>query len=253
MKFPLLIAGCIAFALFELTTLHLAPSVARAGLFGAYALTGIIAVTTALIYTSRDRLRWAWLTFGAAYLIAFAGKVFIGDGTQLATMTDLQRALWSACVILLNGGQVVALALFARVWSGTGLSPEWRGRATLGFLAVAIVLVGPQLYTNVRLLASGNPAAYGILVSAAGDLAAIALVGPIFATMIALRGGIVARPWLLLFAGCVCWLINDAIGPLPPAIGRNIDMIVRPLAVLFGGAAALTQRWVKQEVAADLA
>ncbi|MGZ3405176.1 MAG: hypothetical protein ACXVAN_01945 [Polyangia bacterium] len=252
MKFPLLIAGCVVYALAMLTAFHLAPQVARIGLFAAYALTGISALVTAFAYTSRDRLRWAWLAFGAGFLVAFAGKVFIGDSTALATMTPTRRAAWSATIVLLNIGSVTALALFSRVWSGTGLSPRWRTRATIAFVAVALLLDVPNLYNNWRLLLTGNPAAYGVLASAIGDLIAIALVGPIFATMLQLRGGILMRPWLLLFLASVCWVIEDALGALPPNVALNLDMVVRPLAVLFGGAAALTQRWIKQEVSGGL-
>ncbi|MCU1277985.1 MAG: uncharacterized protein JWM53_1531 [bacterium] len=252
MKFRLLVAACVAYGLAMLAAFHLAPSLARIGLFAAYAIAGLAALVTGFAYTPRDRLRWAWLSFGTGYLVAFAGKVLIGDSTALPTMSPMRRALWSACVIFLNVGSLVALSLFARVWSGTGLSPRWRSRATVAFVAVALLLAGPNLINNGRLLLTGNPAAYGILASAVADLVAIALVGPIFATMLQLRGGILMRPWLLLFMSSVCWLIVDAMGALPPAVAVNIDMFVRPLAVLCGASAAVAQLWVKQEVSGGL-
>jgi hypothetical protein len=250
MKLPLVITVCVFYALAMLAALHLMPSAARVGLFAAYALTAVAALVTAFSYTARDRLRWAWLSFGGGYLIAFAGKVFIGDSSALATMSSARRAAWSACVILLNIGSVIALALFARVWTGTGLSPRWRLRATLAFLAVALLLDVPNLYNNGRLLLTGNPVAYGALASAVGDLVAIALVGPIFATMIQLRGGILMRPWLLLFLASVCWVFVDALGALPLHVATNVDIVVRPLAVLFGGAAAMAQLSIKRQLTA---
>src|SRR5205814_6588323 len=157
----------------------LAPEVARVGLFAVYAITGVAALVTGFAYTPRDRLRWAWLSFGGGYLVAFAGKLFIGDGSALATFSPMRRLAWSAVVVLLNIGSVVALSLFARVWSGTGLSPRWRLRATLAFLAVALFFNVPNFRNNGHLLLTGDPAAYGILASAIGDLVAISLVVPI--------------------------------------------------------------------------
>ena len=252
MKFKLLIAGCLGYALAMLAAFHLAPQVARIGLFAAYALTGTAAVVTGLAYTPRDRLRWAWLSFGGGYLFAFGGKLFIGDGSALATFSPARRAAWSVTVVLLNLGSVVALSLFARAWSGTGLSPRWRLRATLLFLAVALFFNVPNFRANGHLLLTGDPAAYGILASAIGDLIAISLVGPIFATMLQLRGGILMRPWLMLFLGCAFWVCIDATGALPPPVARNIDIVVRPLAVLCGGAAAIAQLWIKRELASGL-
>lgn len=252
MKFPLLIAGCVVYSLAMLVALHVAPSVAHLGLFAVYVFTGVAGVVTGLSYTRRDRLRWAWLLFGGGYLVAFAGKLFVGDNTSLPSMTPERRALWSAAVIVLNVSSVVALALFARVWSGTGLSPRWRLRATLAFVAMALLLNGANLVNTVRLMSTGEPAAFGILSSAVGDLVAIALVGPIFATMLQLRGGILMRPWLLLFLASVCWVIVDAIGAVPRQLALDIDIVVRPLAVLFGGAAAVAQLWVKQQVRGGL-
>ena len=40
----------------------------------------------------------------------------------------------------------------------------------------------------------------------------------------------------------------DAIGAVPANLGRNIDIVARPLAVLFGGAAAIAQLWIKREL-----
>jgi hypothetical protein len=252
MKFPLLVAGCVAYALAMLVAFHVAPHVAKVGLFAAYGLTSLAALVTGLAYTSRDRLRWAWLSFGGGYLVAFVGKLVIGDGSALATFSPMRRAAWSATVVLLNVGSVVALALFARVWSGTGLSPRWRLRATLLFLAVALFFNVPNFRNNAQLLMTGDPAAYGILASAIGDLIAISLVGPIFATMLQLRGGILMRPWLLLFLACTAWVCIDAIGALPVGLARNVDIVVRPLAILFGGAAAIAQLWIKRELTSGL-
>jgi hypothetical protein len=160
----------------------------------------------------------------------------------------MRRAAWSATVVLLNLGSVVALALFARAWSGTGLSPPWRTRATLAFLAVALLLDGPTLKLTVQAMWTLHPAAFGWFASVSSNIAAVALVGPIFATAIALRGGLLMRPWLFLFAGAVCWIAVDLLPLMPASIGAGYDIGMRCLAVLFGGAAAIAQLMVKHEV-----
>jgi len=87
MKYWLLVAACVAIALALLVAAHLAPGVARLGLFACYGMTGLAGVITAFSYTSRDRLRWAWLAFGMGYVVAFAGKIFIGDGFDILHMS----------------------------------------------------------------------------------------------------------------------------------------------------------------------
>jgi hypothetical protein len=248
MKYSLLAAGCAVYALAMLAALHLWPEAARVGLFATYAFAGIAAVTTAFGYAPQDRLRWAWLAFGGGYLIAFAGKVFIGDNTALAQMSGTRVAVWAATIVLLNIGSVTALALFARAWSGTGLAPAWRTRATLIFLAIALVIDGPSLVTSARNILSLRPQAFGFFASVAGDITAVTLVGPIFATAIALRGGLLMRPWLFLFVAAVCWVFDDIAPLMRPEIGLSYDIVFRTLAVTFGGAAALSQLWVKREV-----
>jgi hypothetical protein len=77
-------------------------------------------------------------------------------------------------------------------------------------------------------------------------------MGPIFATAIALRGGVLMRPWLFLFAGTFFWLIDDFVILLPRPLALDLDIVVRPMAVLLGGAAALVQLWIKREVSSGL-
>jgi hypothetical protein len=85
-----------------------------------------------------------------------------------------------------------------------------------------------------------------------GDIVSITLIGPIFATMIALRGGVLARPWIFLFASVLFWLLNN-LPPLLPANVANIyDGIVRPAAITFAAAAAIAQLWVKRDLRAQL-
>jgi hypothetical protein len=88
-------------------------------------------------------------------------------------------------------------------------------------------------------------------VGVTGDVISIALVGPIFATAIALRGGVLMRPWAFLFAAAIAWIIDDLTPLMPQALARDLDIFARPLAVMLDAAAALAQFWVKREIAGD--
>src|SRR5262249_30849610 len=162
---------------------------------------------TGLTYARSDRLRWAWVTFGAGYLIAFAGKLFIGDSAGWRTMTPGQATAWAISIFLLNVTSVAALVLFARVWNRTGIAPPWRPWATLGFTVLGLAIDGPTLLQSAREMVTLHPHAFGVFSSVAGDVIGIALVGPIFATAIALRGGVLMRPWLFLFGSSLCWIV----------------------------------------------
>lgn len=252
MKYWLLVAACFAYAIAVVAAAHLAPGLSRVALFGCYGLTGVAAVVTGMSYRTSDRLGWAWLAFGAGYLVAFVSKIFIGDGLSVLQMSTARALAWSVMVVLLNVGSVTAFVLFARAWSGTGMAPAWRGRATVIFLVVALAIDGTSLFGGFRALFAGAPWAYGFVASVAGDIIDVTLVGPIFATAIALRGGLLMRPWLFLFVAAVCWLANDVLAILPAEMRRDPDLLLRPLAILFGGAAAVAQLFVKHDLRASL-
>jgi hypothetical protein len=252
-KYCLLALGCVAYGLALLALHHLAsPATARAGLYAAYALAGAAAWTIAFSYERRDRLRWAWLSFGGGYLIAFVAKLFIADSSTLAGASPARALVWTVSVVLLNGALVTALVLFSNVWRGTGLAPPWRHWAMLAFLALGLIIGGQDLYVEAQAMLTLQPQAFGFFAAAVGDVIAIALVGPIFATALALRGGLLMRPWLFLFAGSMCWILDDAVRVLPPELGGSIDLVLRAMAVLLGGAAAAAQLVVKREVQAGL-
>ncbi len=252
MKYWLIVAACVAYALGLLAAAHLAPELARGGLFACYGLAGAAGLVTAFSYTARDRLRWAWMAFGAGYLIAFTSKFFMPDGLAVLQMSRAQAVAWSVMVVLFNASMVTAFAMFARAWSGTGMAPPWRGRATVVFLIIALAVDAKSLLNGGRAMLAGQPWAAGYIASAAGDIAAVTLVGPVFATAIALRGGILMRPWLFLFLACAFWLSVDVIAVLPAELRRDPDIVLRALAILLGAGAAMAQVAVKRDVRASL-
>lgn len=252
MKYWLLGIGCAVYALAMLVLFHVAPGMLRYGIVVCYAVVGVASLVTAASYAARDRLRWAWAAIGAGYLIAFCMKMFIGDNAAIPTFSTERAIIFVVAVFLLNAGLLTGLVLFARVWSGTGLAPSWRGQATLIFLVLAIAVNIPGINVHGRAILNGRIASIGVFTSILGDIASIALVGPIFATAIALRGGILMRPWLFLFFATIAWLADDCTAPLPREVGQSIDVVVRTLAILLSGAAAVAQLWVKREVRSTL-
>jgi hypothetical protein len=251
-KYWLLGVACVLYGVVVALLRHFDPAAARLALFAAYALPAVAGIVTAMSYGARDRLRWAWLVYASGYGLGFLGKLIIGDLAENLHATASHQAIWSLFVFCFNACGVAGLALFARVWSGTGMAPPWRHRATLVFLVLALAIGIPNARNAMGLLSPISPIAFGAIASIIGDIVSIALIGPIFATVIALRGGVLARPWIFLFASVLCWLLNN----LPPVLPANVapfyDGIVRPAAITFAAAAAIAQLWVKHDLRAEL-
>ena len=138
------------------------------------------------------------------------------------------------------------------IWSDTGLAPPGRLGATIVFLALALLFDGKAALTDLRALGHGNVRALSDFISLVTDITSIGLVGPIFATVIALRGGLLVRPWIFLFLSSFCWLLDDATVLLPHHAAAA-DLFTRVLAVQFAFAAAMAQRLVRRDLSAALA
>ena len=252
MKYWLLGVACVLYGVIVALLRHFDPGAARLALFFAYALPAVAGIVTAMSYGARDRLRWAWLVYASGYGIGFLGKVVIGDLPDNLHASTSHQAIWSLFVVSFNACSVIGLALFARVWSGTGMAPQWRRWATLGFFVLAIAIGIPNARNAMGLLHPMTPIGIGATASIIGDVISITLIGPIFATMIALRGGVLARPWIFLFASVLCWLLNNLPAVLPANAALIYDGIVRPAAITFAAAAAIAQLWVKRDLRAEL-
>jgi hypothetical protein len=251
MKYWLLGVACVLSAAAVLTLRELDPPAARILLFALYIVPSLACIVTAFAYGAHDRLRWAWLSVGAGYAVAFASKAFVGDSNdELASMSAAHVAVWAACIVAFNLGTTTGLILFARVWSGTGMIPPWRRWATAGFFVLAMLLGYGNLVRALKLLMPPTAVGIGAFASVGGDIISITLIGPIFATMIALRGGVLARPWIFLFISVFFWLLDNLAPVTAHGVGIVIDGIVRPIAITSGAAAAVAQLWVKREVRA---
>jgi hypothetical protein len=253
MKYALLGGGVVACALLALlASLTFSPPLAAFLCTASYGLAGAIGLLNAASYARHDRLRWAWLCFGLGYLCGFASAVAFGTRPDAERMTTLAVTVWSLCILFLNVFLVASEAWFARMWSNTGLAPPGRLGATLGFLTLALLFDGKAALHDIALLVHGDVRAISDLISLTTDIISIGLVGPIFATVIALRGGLLVRPWIFLFLSSFVWLLDDATVLLPHH-AADADLFARVLAVQLAFAAALAQRLVRADLSAAMA
>jgi hypothetical protein len=252
MKYALLGAAVIVYALVALVaSLGLSPALGEFLCVASYGLACAMGLVNAASFGRHDRLRWAWLCFGLGYLFGFATSVAFGTRPDPETMSATAVTLWNVAVLLLNVFLVASEAWFARMWSDTGLAPPGRLGATLGFLALALLVDGKAALTDLTALGHGNVRALSDLVSLVTDITSIGLVGPIFATVIALRGGLLVRPWIFLFLSSFAWLLDDATVLLPHHAAAA-DLFSRSLAVQLAFAAALAQWLVRRDLGAAL-
>jgi hypothetical protein len=215
---------------------------------GAFAASYLAASAGSLAAARRfgrhDRLHWAWMLMSAAYAIGFVTRLVIGGDTGVPEMSPLVGTLWSLLTLGMNALGVASLVLFARVWTGTGLAPEWRIHVTVLMLALGLLVDAHAALEAARAAAHGDRQALGLLVSVVSDIISVALIGPVLATAVAMRGGLLVWPWLLQFLSCTAWLVDNATVFLPGSWEQRGDLFCRLLGTGFGCTAALAQRQV---------
>ena len=95
-------------------------------------------------------------------------------------------------------------------------------------------------------LAAPSPAAARPVIGGAVDIVSMTLIAPIGLTAVALRGGILSRPWMLLALTSACFLLLNVAGIAarlaPPGTQRALqvwlfDPIVLVAPLLYFGAA----------------
>jgi hypothetical protein len=256
-KFPALVIACgvavaVACAVFALLPAPLNWEFARYATLFSYAAAVVGAAIGARSFQRGDRLRWAWQLM-ASYALIGVGKVLLWGsprhiGPAMGLLPQSQTALTNGiATILLNVFSVAGLALFARVWHGTGLTPPWRGRITLAAFALAMVMGGLPVWRDIQMIASGQTIRVGGLASSLGDIAAITLMGPVLVTAIAMRGGLLVWPWTILTISSIAWLMFDAVQLLPAGLIPVCDLGTVMAATLTSGAAGVAHRWAVDE------
>jgi len=212
----------------------------------AYALGSAGALTGMLAFRAADRMRLAWLGVGGG---VFFGLVKIGLWTaplHNAPHSVPGPALFSVLValtVVINVSCVWGLSIFVRAWTGTGMVPPWYRLAAIGAFAIGALIAGPSLVNDLR-DSFGGKFFIGATISDFSDIICITLIGPLLATAIWMRGGLLVYPYLLLAASSAAWLSYDAGWRFAPQYGQVTDAFFSSLAVICIGAAGVAHRWV---------
>jgi hypothetical protein len=212
----------------------------------ALSLSGCL---VAAVSTQSEHLRRAWLFLGLCMAL-----LLLGDITKIPIDFfsppgwDLLRAL---LVIAANASFVLGISLIARTLHTVGLALPGSelNRQLFVLLAVllALSLAGPAITLAVHHLMEGQAIALTDIASGLGNAISLFLIAPVFLTARALRGGLLAWPWILLTASLVCWLFNNAANALPQfGINEFAHLLVaetfRCLALMFTCIAGVSQR-----------
>jgi hypothetical protein len=252
-----LTVAATALALAAATLLAILPSPQRSTALVVISLIVSGSVTVASMLTARrigwrDRLGWAWIAFGLAHVSLFATTLLVGDTTRTVTATLTPTIEWirNSFTFAANLFSVISFVLFARVWSGTGLVPEWRWLATLLSFAVTLLVAGRTTWADLLLARSMNLDGIGNLLSDLGDIICFTIIGPVAATAIALRGGALAWAWLLLTLSSLAWLVYD-VGGYFGSVEQVVEASAIITADLFALAAAVAQGMVVRQAGSE--
>jgi hypothetical protein len=262
-RFQALAIGALAIGpLPALFALSIAEPVSLAGAYfgwavGLYLFAAGGTLVAALTFDRGEPLRSGWLLLAASYLILVPGRIRVGPSASgLVAMAE--RTPWVSSLSSVASGAlaVAGFLLLSRAWRASGLDTTSRsGRvgARLVGVLVATALAGPDIVERL-------PAALGGDVLAAGDVLSDLLDGSLFVVAIpvlraalALGGGLVAWPWLLLIASLASWLGYDAtdayggVAGLDERTVRVVEEVFRTLGAGFAFAAGMAQRWVMKE------
>lgn len=191
-------------------------------------------------YQRGDYMRRAWAFLGISYLaLAARDLLAVADvlGDDFISLNFGQ--------ILSNIFSTLSFIAFARAFRVAGLEIPGSRRAKTATVIVCVALglglAGYALVSDIGRYGQPRFPFVGSLFSDIGDMIGLALLAPIFLTALGLRGGLLGRPWLLLTAAQICWLVYDV-----GATGNWVLLreAARTLACLHTLSAGLAQRWL---------
>lgn len=229
---------------FYLCDILLVKALATAGCF--YAAFG---------FRRGDYLRRAWLYLGVSYLLLLAIDVFTPPPPHsgISNMSLAGMRARGATVLLSNLAAVIGIFMLARTWKAAGLEPSGtvlsRRAISIGISAAVIVIVGQSIYDDALQLLAGHLLGFASVTSDVGDLICLLLIVPVLLTALALRGGVLGWPWLLLSAAQISWLLYDAVANvgfafhLPRTQMRPFEELGRTWACTFACISGVAQRW----------
>lgn len=215
-------------------------------------------VVGALAFERGDYLRRAWMLSGGCMLLLLVRDVTVVPAVDAVVGGVRFDAARGALVVAANTSSVIGAWMLAHAWSVSGLDDDDSRRGRWPLVAVGVVAslvaTGWPLLHDLRLLFGGDMNAIAWVGSDLGDTICLALVAPVLATALALRGGRLLWPWALLTAGGIAWVLYDAgwgttellhVDGLPP-VRLGVEAL-RALACTLTGMAGVAQRWAVAE------
>lgn len=244
-------------AAFSLAYLVVPAAMREASLVGeievAKALAVLGCVAAALAFDREDYLRRAWLLLAASTVFLFARDVFALEA-QPAPPDVVPLAIEGTLATAGNGCSVAGTWMLARAWRVAGLEDrDSRARETwllVATVSLAVLVTGLPLASDVRALAGGRVFAVVPLASDVADAVVLSLLAPLAQTAIAMRGGLLRWPWVLLTVSGGLWLAFDAAYGLAALLRPDASTThpvleaMRALPTLYGFAAGMAQRRV---------
>ena len=216
----------------------------------------IIAATT---FKPGDLQRPGWFLLAASYLSFAALLLFVGPrpaGLYQAPPSSgwaifTANVAWSVFA-------VAGFVVLSRAWRGSGLdlsSPAARVVSRAVALGLALLLAGPDLVERFPVALTGDPVAIADCFTDVLDGALFVVAVPVMRAALALGGGLVAWPWVLLTASVAAWLGYDAVAVYGDAAGldgrtvRIAEEVFKCLGAACTLTAGMAQRWVMTDAA----
>src|SRR5205809_539216 len=98
---------------------------------------------------------------------------------------------------------VAAILFVVVVPHDRDVGPAWNA------LVKGAAAAGMALVSHIGALGRTDVGVVGAIASDLCDLASLILIAPMLLTSVALRGGLLGRPWFMLTAGQLSWLVYD--------------------------------------------
>jgi hypothetical protein len=255
---PLVVAASVA----ALGLVQGAPS--RVWFYAVVALASkslalIGGLVAAFAFSRGDYLRRAWLFVAFGYLPLVLKDLLPGGGPWLEATSATWGAARALLAVLGNALSVVGLWYLARTSRVAGLEPPGSPLARRALLLagafVALALVMPGMRSDLHDVHANDISSLSNVAGDVGDVISFMLIAPVLLTAIALRGGRLVWPWILLTLGNVGWLVFDGPAALAALTGgmtpvlRAVAEGARTAACLYYAGAGLAQRWAMSEPA----
>jgi hypothetical protein len=171
-------------------------------------------------------------------------------------LSPAQELLRLGLIAGANAALVAGLATFAHAARRAGLTfPGTRAAraAIVGVaIAVALLLAGQAMVEDVS-NAANRVRGLANLASDLGEAAALVLIAPLVMTVVLLRGGVLAWPFILMTLARLAWLGFDAMNFVAPQLPwdkltvRAIDELLRTAGCLWVCASALAHRMAARQ------